>query len=294
MPKPKSAKSKSSRNGDGQMELSDRPARKRAAATDSAAVAESSRQLRPHWWNRVVGISLAPFVWIFSAALFYILRHALTKADPVAGPFWKSHDFLVFSIGAVLWLACFCISLKIWREPLGQRAYVLGHELMHALMALASLGKIKGFHISRDGGYVVTNKYNFLIALGPYLLPFYSVPVLIAWGVSSWWPEASPHRDWFLGALGYTWMFHLTFTLWIMPRGQTDFHGPGHIFSFLLIYTANTFFLSATLIMLAPNVTWHDYGVALWESAMGFYDKTAHAAVWLVHWFGGIVRALAG
>ena len=156
--------------------------------------------MRPLLLNRLVGLGLTPFACIFGAALILLLRLALAKPDPVAGPFWRSHDFLWFSGGALLWLACFCASIKIWKRPRLMRAYVLGHELMHAFMAILSLGKIKDYRVSLDGGYIVTNRYNFIIALAPYLWPFYSVPVLALWSLSFCWHDALNYRDWFLGA----------------------------------------------------------------------------------------------
>ena len=280
------------------MEFDPRPKRKRATRAEAEekppAAGESSRQLRPYFWNRLVGLSLLPFVCIFCKALYDTLTHAHGPKHRIGVTFWDSHNFGMFSAGAGVWLVIFCGSLKIWKVPLLLRAYVFGHELMHALMAKLSRGRIKEYRISSDGGYIVTDKYNFIIALGPYLWPFYSVPVLALWSLSFWWRDAMNYRDWFLGALGFSWMFHFTFTVWILPHGQTDFHGPGRIFSYLFIILANTITLSGALIILAPDITWHEYGVSLRESAVAFYKGAGLVLAWLIHWLGGIVRELAG
>ena len=253
----------------------------------------TSRRFMHKLWNLVVGLSLIPFAWIFTTALFAAFKPLWSRPGPA--PFWKSHEFLMFALGSTLWLLWFCVSFIVWKRPRPLRAYILGHELMHMLVARISGGRIKSFSVSRDGGHIVTDKYNFLIALAPYLWPFYSVPVLAVWSVSFlYWKEAMYYRELFLGALGFTWMFHLTFTLWVLPKGQSDFHGPGRIFSLVLIYLANTILLSGVLIVLAPEVTWHGYGKQLWISTRTFYVDASHVFERLVHLLREILRAGAG
>ncbi len=279
MPRAKRAKSNTARDGDAQMELDEQPTRKRPMPQPEPDEAPApARQMRPLLWNRLVGLWLLPFIPIFSMALYRMLKLANAAKQSERIAFWESYDFQMFVGGALAWLVIFCLSLKIWKEPWGIRAYVLGHETMHMLMAMGSSGKIKDFSAKREGGYVVTDKYNFLIALAPYLWPFYSMPLLLAWSVSLLcWSGAWEYWEWFLAAVGFTWMFHLTFTVWILPFGQSDFHGPGRIFSLVVIYLANTVCLSGMVILLAPKVTWYDYGVSLWRSGRVFYE-------WAVDW----------
>ena len=284
MPKPRRAKSKTARKDSAQLELSDQSrldVSARATARDEEPADEPAentmprRRLRDRVWNALAGLSLAPFAWIFTDALFNVFTHASTRLRHV--PFWMSHAFLMFSLGALLWLGWWGVSFLIWKRPTPVRAYVLGHELMHMLMARVFRGKITDYHISAEGGYIVTNKYNFLIALAPYLWPFYSVPVLAAWSISLYWQEAPYTREIFLAALGFTWMFHLTFTLWVLPRGQSDFHGPGRVFSLVIIYLANALLLGGALVVLAPEVSWHAYGRELWASTVAFYQWAGDA-----------------
>jgi hypothetical protein len=280
VPRAKRAKSKPSRGEARQLDLLDRATRKLtrpAVAIDRGLddCVAPPKKLRHRLWNALVGVSLLPFVWILTDALFDTF--AGTRSRHPHLPFWMSYEFQMFAIGAGAWLVWLCISLLIWKRPRPVHAYVVGHELMHMLMARLSRGRIKDYLFSSEGGYIVTNKYNFLIALAPYLWPFYSVPVLAAWSVSLYWEQAWHYREWFLAALGFTWMFHLTFTLWILPRGQSDFHGPGRIFSLALIYLANTALLTGALIILAPEVTWRGYSRELWASTVAFYQWAGHA-----------------
>jgi hypothetical protein len=243
-------------------------------------------------WNALVGIAMMPFAWIFTAALFNTFSRASTGSGRV--PFWMSHDFLMFALGAAVWTGWFCLSMAIWKQPRPIRMYVFGHEMMHMLMARLSKGVVKDYHISRDGGYIVTNKYNFLIALAPYLWPFYSVPVLAAWSVSFLWRDVPYVREALLWLLGLTWMFHLTFTVWVLPRGQSDLHGPGRIFSLVVIYLANVVLLGTMLVLLAPGITWREYGANIWISTKAFYQWGGAVFGQLVEMAGEWLRGHSG
>jgi hypothetical protein len=281
VPKAKRRKSKPARSDGDQLELTDQSwrkvsARSAAAEQDYESYEDSAmprRKFSHRLWNSLVGLFILPFAWIFTDALFNTFSKARVGSGRV--PFWMSHDFLMFGLGAACWLAWLCVSFALWKRPRPIRAYVLGHEMMHMLMARLSKGRIRDYHISRDGGFIVTNKYNFLIALAPYLWPFYSIPVLAAWSVSLYWDEALRFRELFLASLGLTWMFHLTFTLWVLPRGQSDLLGPGRLFSLIIIYLANAFLLGTTLVMLAPEITWREYGGHLWSSTKAFYQAAS-------------------
>ena len=60
---------------------------------------------------------------------------------------------------------------------------------------------------------------------------------------------------WVFGLLGLTWAFHLSFTLWMIPKGQSDLSHHGTFFSLVIIYMMNLLVLSALLIVAAPEVT---------------------------------------
>lgn len=177
----------------------------------------------------------------------------------------------MFAAGCVLWLAWFGISIWIWREPRPLRVYVWCHEFTHAITARLFGGRIREFHVSREGGHIVTDRYNFIIALAPYLWPLPAIPVLAVWGVAVFFPETMYHREWFLAALGLTWMFHVSFTCWMLPIGQSDFHGPGRTLSFAIIYLVNVFILTLCLIVLAPEVTFGGWFDQIIASVIRFY-----------------------
>ena len=231
-------------------------------------------------WNFFVGVLFLPFCWMLTDALFSTFARAHSHAIPI--PFWQSHEFLMFAAGCAIWLVWFGISIWIWREPRPLRAYVLCHEFTHALTARIFGGRIREFRVTRDGGHIVTDRYNFVIALAPYLWPLPAIPVLAAWGIAARFPESMYHREWFLAALGLAWMFHITFTCWMLPIGQTDFHGPGVTFSFSVIYIVNVLLLTLCMVVLAPEITlggWYD---ALVDCGTRFYTAVLKiiAAIW--------------
>ena len=302
VPKPrrtttKPAGKKTARKDIAQMELAERPPLKvsaRAAATAEALAEgnEDRRRWSDRLWNALTGLSLVPFVCVFSIALYHTFLTALHKSPKQL--FWKSPEFRMFGLGAGLWLLWTCVSFAFWKHPRPVRAYVFGHEAMHGLMARAFGGRIKRFHVSAEGGYIVTDKYNFLIALAPYLWPFYSVPVLAAWGIAFLCGGPPYLQSFFLAAFGFTWMFHLTFTLWVLPRGQSDLLGPGRIFSIMLIYLANTILLSGALITFARGVGWRSYGQELLAGTLTFYQWASGVFGQLVDFIGHLLRNSAG
>lgn len=260
-----------------QLELSEHDFHAHAASEPMEAEDSPPQSWGTRAWNVLVGLSLFPFAWILTDALFHTFGSAAQLGVRV--PFWMTHEFLMFAIGGGAWLAWFGVSIYIWNEPRPLRLYIWGHELTHMLVARLFGGRISDYKITREGGYITTDRYNFLIALAPYLWPFYSVPVLAAWAVALWVSEPWVHRAWFLGLLGFTWMFHLSFTLWMLPKGQTDFHGPGKLFSFTLIYLANVFLLGAALVVLTPEVSWHRTLHELWGAGLEFYEKVLRLIV---------------
>jgi hypothetical protein len=284
--RPKKRKKKRASPGERQLELAvetvQLPAMVAEAPMGEDALEEESRpaprvrrqKRRRRWWDRywnvAVGVWLVPFAWIFTDAFFQTLSRAMAGRHGL--PFWMKHEFLMFGLGAALWFVWLVVCILKWRRPRPVYLYVLGHELTHAVVAMLFFGKVNRFRATSEGGYIETNRYNFLIALAPYLWPFYSIPILAAWSLSLFLPGLLHYRELFLAGLGFTWMFHLTFTLWMLPKGQTDFRGPGVVFSFALIYAVNVILLTGALVSLAPAVGWRQYFVQLFNSGVAFYN----------------------
>jgi hypothetical protein len=219
------------------------------------------------WLNNLVALFLLPPAWILTKALFTSFAHVTQQ-----NAFWATEEFWFFALGAILWTLAFAGSLWVYGEPRPLRIYVFGHELTHAIMARAMGGKVFDFKASRNGGYIVTDKTNFWIALAPYFWPLYSIVVIAVYGVASIFYNLQPYTPLLFGLLGLTWAFHFSFTLWMIPKGQTDLTAHGTFFSLVVIYLLNLILLCALLIFAAPEVTFKAFGHEVAGYATAFAD----------------------
>ena len=199
------------------------------------------------------------------------LLDALTSQAPGRPHFWATAEFWFFSLGLVCWLiACFGLP-----KPL--IVYVYGHELTHAITVKLMGGRVSDFSVSRDGGYIVSSKINTWIALAPYFVPIYSVGVILLYGLVSLLYDLQPHAELatgiLYGLLGFTWAFHATFTLSMIPRGQTDLAYGGTFFSLTIIYLMNLLVLSLLLILATPYVSFRSFGRELLAHAAIFASE---------------------
>ena len=166
---------------------------------------------------------------------------------------WAGAEFWFFTLGAVLWLIAF------FGLPRPVIIYVFGHELTHVLWVWLMGGRVSKFRVSGDGGHIVTNRTNFLIALAPYFFPLYSVLAIAVYGIASLFFNVAPYGQLLYAILGITWAFHLTFTCWMIPKNQTDLSDHGTFFSLVFIYLMNLVLLSALLVIASPQITFASF-----------------------------------
>lgn len=236
------------------------------AATTVASAFDDPEGPVLRWTKWFVGILLLPVCWLMLETLFVLL-----EADTLAGAYWKSSGFLFFGVGCLVWLVLFygarCAPM-MW-------LYVAGHELTHALFVLVFRGRVTDVHISADGGHIMTNRNNFIISLSPYFFPFYTAVAIVIWALMEWTVAevSQPDTVWLYGIIGFTWMFHLTFTLWMIRRDQPDVDQNGRLFSFTVIFIANILLICAMLIVASPTATFRGFGLSLWENAKTLYPR---------------------
>ena len=197
------------------------------------------------WVKFVVALFLLPICAILSQTFFTSFARAT-----VAERLWAGEEFWFFSLGAVLWLIAF------FGLPRPLVLYVFGHELTHALWVWMMGGRVSRFRVTREGGHIVTDKNNFLIALAPYFFPLYSILAIGLYGALSLFLNLQPYGGRVLYAVvGMTWAFHLTFTCWMIPKNQSDLSDNGTFFSLVVIYLINLILLGVMLIMASPRIT---------------------------------------
>ena len=236
------------------------------------------------WVKNVVGLFLLPVAWVLTQTFFSLFSKAGHDAE-----FWMSEEFWFFGLGAALWTLWFFGSIWALGQPRPLRAYVFGHELTHAIWVWMWGGQVSKFEVSREGGYIVTDTHNFWIALAPYFYPLYSLVVVLGFGIASLFGDFTRVEDtfmfmtpvqWLYLLLGASWAFHLSFTIWMIPKGQTDLTYHGTFFSLVIIYLMNLLLVAVVLIVASRHLSFGGFGRELLENAENF---AAHAMTWLRH-----------
>lgn len=218
----------------------------------------------------LIGIALLPACWAVSAAVYALYQTAQDSAALDGLAAWS------LPIGFALWVALFFLL------PRPFRTYVLGHELTHALWALMMGGRVGRMKVGKSGGHVELTKTNFVITLAPYFFPFYTFLVIGAYYLAGIWLEVEPCKAWWLGAVGFTWAFHVTFTLSMLAEHQPDIHEHGRIFSYTVIYLMNVLVIGLWMVLVGDprfgilgNLLCHETGAA--------YSQARHycVAAWI-------------
>lgn len=226
------------------------------------------------WLNAVIGV----FLLIPAGLLTQTFFTAFSRAT-LEHAFWATEEFWFFGLGAVLWTLWFFGSIWALGEPRPLRAYVFGHELSHAVWVWLMMGRVSHFEVRRDGGHILTDTHNFWIALAPYFYPIYSIAVIIFYGAVSIFYDLTVAKvqllwmtpiQWLFLALGATWAFHMSFTCWMIPKGQSDLTYHGTFFSLVVIYLVNLALLAVFLVLAAPELSWASFGEELLANTEDF------------------------
>ena len=201
------------------------------------------------WVKFIFALFLLPLCAVLSQTFFTAFARAT-----ITQRLWAGEEFWFFSLGAVLCLIAF------FGLPRPVIVYVFGHELTHALWVLLMGGRVSRFRVGRDGGHIVTNRNNFLIALAPYFFPLYSLLTIAVYGGLSIFYNMQPYGRWLYALIGVTWAFHFIFTCWMIPKNQTDLTDHGTFFSLVVIYLMNLMLLSVMLVLASRQTTFAAFG----------------------------------
>lgn len=210
---------------------------------------------------------MLPFCWV-SAETFFLLFASAAKA----GSFYSHPEFFFFSAGAFLLSLLFLLArhstVLLW-------LYVAGHELTHAFFALVFRAKVSKIHISPEGGHILTDKNNFVISLSPYFFPFYTVLGILVWAILEWrfFDFTEQDRFWLYAIVGFTWMFHVAYTLRMLRRKQSDVTPYGRLLSFAVILLVNLVLISVLFVVASPEATMNSLARAWWENLLSLGDR---------------------
>ena len=182
----------------------------------------------------VAAVFCIPFVW------------ALCRSFVDTIGFYSASDGFTWSIELVALLSGVVSFLALSRVlPAQNRIYVLGHELTHALWGLCFGAKVSGLKVRSSGGSVMLSKSNVWITLAPYFFPFWTAVVaLLALAIRCVMyfacPSAAFPVPWaWMFAVGFTWCFHMCFTLRSLMQTQPDIEEYGKVFSWTFILVCN-------------------------------------------------------
>ena len=215
----------------------------------------------------LVGLALLPACWAFARSLVHGVMVAAGGAA-----------FSVEAISLLAGMAAFALCWATISHPV--RMYVLGHELTHALWGLLFGARPSDVRVSESGGSVKLTKSNMLITLAPYFFPFYTFVVIIAALVTFAFLRPFPFLPLWMFLIGFTWAFHVLFTVETLTRRQPDVKLYGRIFSWAFIFLVN---VALVLIWLAATtpLTFAQLGGILVERVF-----SAYIAVGLFAWRG--------
>jgi len=191
------------------------------------------------WLKLLIGLLLLPAC----VAITRTLCHLGLALWPGLGGFHA--PAVGFFIGFVFWLVLY-LAL-----PPPARAYVLAHELTHALWGLFLGARVSRLQTSSRGGSVTLTRNNFLITLAPYFFPLYTFLVVLAYAALAHFFDLRAYAPFWLGLMGLTWAFHLTFTAAALRLRQPDIQAQGRIFSWTLIYFVNLCALGGWIVFIA-------------------------------------------
>jgi len=189
---------------------------------------------------RLMGVALLPAVWGMMRAGYDLLVDA-QRSSTDQGP------LVLFAMGMLVWLAIFLLL-----KP-SARSYVIAHECSHLLAAWFSGIRAGNLQVGKDSGSVQVARSTIWVALAPYMIPFYSLLLLLVHVLASLWWDPAAWRGLLPPALGFTWCFHLTFTLQALSVGQSDLTPYGWIGALPLILLANLLLICLALMATTPR-----------------------------------------
>lgn len=175
----------------------------------------------------LIGLALLPMCWGFVRSL----------VDALVVAAGGGRGFSAEAVALLGGMVVFAVAWMTLSHPV--RAYVFGHELTHALWGLAFGARPSDVRIGAEGGSVKLTKTNFLITLAPYFFPFYTFVVIIVALVTYAFLRPLPSLPFWMFIIGFTWAFHVLFTLETLTQRQPDVRLYGRVFSWTVIFLVN-------------------------------------------------------
>ena len=220
----------------------------------------------------LLGLLLLPVC----CGMFCALSDMIIRVSGSEGVF--SIDSLSLLSGIVVFFLCWCLISK----PV--KAYVLGHELTHAIWGLVFGAVPSKLRVGKNGGSVMLTKTNIFITLAPYFFPFYTFLVIIIALVTYAFMRPLPCLPLWLFAIGFTWAFHILFTLETLSQRQPDVMEYGRLFSWVFIFIFNLLLVIVWLVC-TSKVTFAACALLIVERVAGCYAWVLSLAAGAIRYF---------
>ena len=219
----------------------------------------------------LLGVALLPMCWGVVRAFY----------DSVLAAAGDSGGVTAESIALVGGMVAFVLCWMAVPHPV--KTYVLGHELTHALWGLVFGAVPSKLRVSAAGGSVNLTKSNMLITLAPYFFPFYTFVVVVAAIVTYAFIRPLPWLPLWMFMVGFTWAFHVLFTIETLSQRQPDVKLYGRVFSWVFIFLAN---VALVLVFLAAvtSLSFAQLGGFLVHRVLDAYIGVGMAAVAAFKW----------
>ena len=219
----------------------------------------------------LLGVALLPMCW-------GVVRCFLDSVVVAAG---ESGGITAESIALLGGMLAFALCWMSVPHPV--KTYVLGHELTHAIWGLLFGAVPSRLRVSESGGSVNLTKSNMLITLAPYFFPFYTFVVVIAAIVTYAFIRPLPWLPLWMFMVGFTWAFHVLFTIETLSQRQPDVKLYGRVFSWVFIFLAN---VALVLVFLAAvtSLSFAQLGGFLVHRVLDAYVGVGLAAVAAFKW----------
>ena len=223
----------------------------------------------------LLGLALLPMCWGVARSFF----DALVLAAGATGGMSPEALSLLGGVMAFA-MAWFALSHPV-------RMYVLGHELTHALWGLLFGARPSDVRVGASGGSVRLTKSNLLITLAPYFFPFYTFVVIVAALVTYAFLRPLPCLPLWLFLVGFTWAFHVLFTLETLTQRQPDVKLYGRIFSWTFIFLVNVAIILVWIAAMTP-LAFADLGALLARRILAAYAGVGAFAWSSFLWLRGL------
>ena len=265
-----------------QIQVNLRGDRRRRGMTRQAAIADTAKA-SDLYDDELLSLPLTRRIlhWGFGVLLMplcFITAITLMKEsgeERIFQTIWYSTELLCFiaGIGSMIsWFIAWIANDRLLY------LYVLGHEMTHAMFVYVCGGRISAIHFSTEGGYVMTNKSNILIALSPYFIPFWSAVLISLHSFISLWWDIPAGGLILTGLLGFTWTFHIIWTIWMIPKDQPDLKENGTFFSLIIIIFANLVLFTLILCATSREVQLSSFLFQWWNNFLDLGESVLRLA----------------